>query len=686
MPKKTFYITTAIDYPNSLPHVGHAYEKIIADALVRWHRLKGENVYFLTGTDENAQKIEQAAKEAGKDVKAFVDENSKYFRELCKKLNISNNDFIRTTEERHKKIAQLLFKKVYGKGDIYKGLYEGLYCYGCEAYYTEKDLADGKCPEHKKEAVRLREESYFFKLSKYEDKIRKHIEENPEFIQPEANRNEILQRLKEGLKDLSCSRKTTKWGIPLPTDKSHVIYVWFDALANYITALGYPEGEKYKKYWPADVHIIGRNIAWFHTVIWGSILLSAGIPLPKKIHCHGFLTINGEKISKSLGNVIDPIYLADKYGVDALRYFLLREIPAGADGDFSEKELIERVNADLADALGNLLQRTLTLIEKHFNGIIPKPAEFNDADEALVKASDIFKEANQLMQGCEWHRALEKIWDFIKKCNKYITGQEPWKLQENTNSPSSELVGLKSGGLKPAVLNTPLFNKKRLATVLYVLVECLRIISIYTYPFVPETAENLAKQLGQKLGSFKDIKFRKTTEGKTEKAEVLFKKIEKAKAQEEPFARLNLKVAKILDAKPHPNADKLYVLEIDLGAEKRTLVAGIREHYPADELVGKNIVVLTNLKPAKIRNVESRGMLLAAEKDGKLAVLEAPNSEPGEQVFVEGINHHTAQIEIGDFAKANLTTKNKKVIYNGKPLKTSTEQVTVDIEDGARVR
>jgi len=664
MPKPTFYITTAIDYPNAKPHMGHAYEKIISDFIARWHRLLGEDVFFLTGTDEHGQKIERTALSQGKKPKELVDGMVLHFEELLKKLNISNDDFIRTTEKRHTKVCQQIFQQVLDKGDIYLGKYEGLYCTGCEAFYTEKDLFKGKCPVHQKEPEKISEESYFFKMSKYQQKLLDYISQHPEFILPDFRRNEIVNWIKEGLKDISVSRKSTKWGIPLLNDKSHFIYVWFDALLNYISALGGVEGKKFKKYWPANVHIIGKDINRFHTVIWPAILFSAGINLPKTVHSHGFVNIGGEKMSKSRGITLDPLNLAEKYGADRLRYFLLRETPAGADCEFSEEALINRNNSELADSLGNLLQRTSVLIHKNFSGEIPKPGKLEKIDKELIAKSEIFEDVNRHVQNYEWHRAIECIWDFIRQCNKYVTETQPWTLTE---------------------------NKERLGTILYTVAECLRIISIYVYPIIPASAEKIAAQLGQKIGTLKQAKFKKTTKGKLLQPEILFSKLEfKAQAPadepiEDDFNKLNLKVAKITSAEPHPDADKLLVLQIDIGTEKRPLVAGLRKHYFPEQLAGKNIVIISNLKPAMIRGKESRGMLLAAEKDGIVKVLE-PKGKPGDDVFVKGYHKGEKEITIDAFLKIKLTTKGGQAVYNNAVLQTNQGPVTVDLPDGASIR
>ncbi len=655
MPKKTYYITTAIDYPNAPPHIGHAYEKIIADMLARWHQLKGEDVFYLTGTDEHGQKIEKAAQTAGKKPQQFADEMVQHFKTLCEKLNLRNDQFIRTTDKKHVKTATEIFTKVYDKGLIYKGTYTGLYCTGCEAFYTEKDLDEGICPTHKKPVEKVSEESYFFKMSEFQHELIKHIQQHPDFIQPESKKNEIQNRLNEPLRDLSVSRTTFKWGIQLPQDNAHVIYVWFDALINYLSGIAWPT-TKYEKYWPANCHLIGKDITWFHTVIWPIILMAAEIPLPKTIYCHGWLTVNGQKMSKSLGNVIDPIYLIDKYGEDPLRYVLLREVPAGEDGDFSEKALIERNNSDLADSLGNLLQRTSVLIQKNFKGNIPICGQQSDYERQLEQAIPDTNELNELIDNYKWHHAVEKIWNYISKCNKYINDTEPWK---QTNDPD------------------------RLATILYTLTEHLRIISILVWPIIPASAEKIAHQIGQPIGKLKDAKFNTKIQGEIVNPQILFKKLETTK-EEDPFSKLNLKVAKILKVENHPNADKLYVLTLDAG-EKRQIVAGMKTFYKPEELEGKNIVVITNLKPAKLRGVESQGMMLAAEKDNVVKVLEA-QGDPGEQVFIEGIEPETKQITIDDFAKIKLTTKNKKAVYKGKTLKTNKGEVTVDVADDAKIR
>ncbi|MFH1710904.1 MAG: methionine--tRNA ligase [Nanoarchaeota archaeon] len=598
MTKKKFYITTAIDYVNSRPHIGHAFEKVIADAIARWKRLNGEKVWFLTGTDENAQKNEQAAKAEGIDTKKFVDRNSKLFIDLCKKLNISYDDFIRTTEIRHKKIAQEIFKKVYEKGDIYKGKYKGLYCSGCEAYLTEKDLTDGKCPEHGKEPVEMSEETYFFRLSKYRKELIKFVEN---YIVPEEKKNEILSRLRsEELKDLCVARANLDWGIDNPIDKKFKIYVWFDALINYISGAN---GN-----WPADVHIVGKGINWFHSVIWPAMLMSAGYKLPKKLLVHGYLTVNGNKMSKSLGNSIDPMLLADKYSVDSLRYFLLRN-PTFDDYDFSEKSLIERHNSELANKLGNLVSRVSALAEKF--GI-------EKTENKLLKKLKL-NEIEKHFDNFELDKALNLIFEFIDSCNLYVQENELWKTGD---------------------------RKK-----LYELADSIKAIGILIYPFIPSTSEKIAKNLGFKL-EFSEIK-KPLKVSKIKKGEILFVKVEEkeninkaimiegiAKMGNVKFgewANLDLRVAQIKKVEDIEGADKLYKLIVDVGElGDRVICAGIKAYYSKEKLKNKKIIIISNLEPRVLRGIESKGMLLAAgSKDRDKCVLIKPDNSAEDGARIE---------------------------------------------------
>ncbi len=604
--KKKFYITTAIDYVNSRPHVGHAFEKVLADALARWKKMQGYDVFFLTGVDENAQKNVQAAEKAGIPVKEFIDKNAKSFIELCEKLNINYNDFIRTTAKEHAVVVQKIISKIIRNGDIYKGSYEGLYCVGCETYYTEKDLVNGKCPEHDIEPELRKEEAYFFKLSKYQNELLKII---PKYVIPDSKKNEILSRVEEGLNDICISRKGAKWGIDMPNDKNFKIWVWVDALINYISGLK----NKEKKYWPADVHVIGKGINWFHSVIWPAILLSSGYKIPKTLLVHGYLNLEGQKISKSLGNVIDPIKLLEKYCSDSVRYSLLK-CSVFDDSDFSEKLLIERNNNELANKLGNLVSRVSALAEKY--GILK-------TQNKLVKKLKL-KEIENHINSYEFDKALNLIFAFIDDCNLYVQDKQPWV----------------SGDKK----------------VLYELSDSIKAISILLYSFIPETSEKIADVFGFKI-NYKDIK-RQLKVVKIKKAEILFKKIEVEsenkvnvekqdtkinKAQStnnkmvegianivdfKDWEKLDLRVGEIEQVEEIDGADKLYKLTINIGEENRTVCAGLKQHYSKDDLKGKKVVLFANLKARMMRGIESKGMILAAvNKDETKVVLLTPDED-----------------------------------------------------------
>lgn len=666
--KIKFYITTAIDYVNAKPHMGHAYEKIIADVLARWNRVRGNDVFFLTGTDENAQKNSQAARASGMEVKDFVDKNVKKFIELCKKLDISNDDFIRTTEERHVKVSREIFQKVYDKGDIYKGNYEGLYCVGCEKFLTEKELVNGKCPNHDREPESIRQESYFFRMSKYEKDIIKLLEKEG-FIVPDSRRKEMLNRVREeGLRDLCVSRVNMDWGIDVPFDKNHKIYVWFDALINYISALGWPDGPK-ADYWPADYHVIGKDINWFHSVIWPSMLISAGIPVPKSVLVHGFVNVKGKKMSKTSGLGVDPMKLVEKYGPDALRYFLVREIPIGQDGDFSEESLAERYNNELANNFGNFAQRTISFIFKNFDGKIPEGSVSrirSTVKGKLARAEDFFSEA-MLRDG------LGEILSVSALGNEYFQKEEPWR----TIKEDREKAGL----------------------CLYNCANILKDLCVFFYPIIPGSCEKLARQLNIKID-------RKLLEKDLEpghelnKPEILFQKIEEPKEKQaetpkpknqnitEPFGDLDLRVAEILKVEDHPNADKLYLLRVNCG-EERTVVAGIKDYYSPEDLKGKKIVVLANLEQAELRGIKSEAMLLAGEqKDGKVGLLFVENSNPGEKVTSgDIIPEPKKQISFKGFQKVKMRTGKDCVLYGDKELKTESGEIvrSEKVEEGTKI-
>ena len=599
--KEKYYVTTAIDYVNAAPHIGHAYQKIVADVLARWNSLLGKDVFFLTGTDEYGRKVERSAKAAGKKPKEFVDEISEKFKEAWKKLNINYSRFIRTTDKDHQEFVKKFIEKVNDKGDIYLGKYSGYYCTGCEAYVTEKDLVNGECPVHPGKKIEiLDEETYFFKLSKYQDFLLKLYEEHPEFIQPASRRNEIINRVKEGLNDLSISRTSFDWGIPFPLDKKHVTYVWFDALINYLTGAG-----KNQEYWPADVHLLGKDNTWFHTVYWPAMLKSAGYSLPKTTYNHGFLSFNGQKISKSLGNAISPVILVDKYGCDTVRYFVLRHFPfaSGDDGNFDEKALVSRHNGELVNKLGNLVSRTAGLIEK------------NGLEKTKVSLKIDLEKIKELFEGYEFDKVLNEIFGFIDKCNEYLQSKKPWETKD----------------------------KK----VLYEVADAIKQVTILLSPFMPESSEKIAKQFKFKIDLKEIEKPLKISEIK--KGDYLFTRIDQEESQEdtkevkskkinkepkikeimenvaqvdfEDWAKLDLRVAQIKKVEDIEGADKLYKLTVDLGFEKRTICAGMKEYYSAKELEGMKIIIIANLKPRKMRGIESQGMLLAASNEDQSKVV-----------------------------------------------------------------
>ncbi len=635
MTNKSFYITTPIYYPSAKLHIGHAYCTTIADAMARFKRLAGYDVFFLTGSDEHGLKIQQAAEKEGVTPLEYVDKIVAGFQALWKRLHISNDDFLRTSEPRHHRVVQEFFRRAKAKGDVYKGEYTGLYCTPCESYWTELQLdEDGCCPDCHRPVEQVSEEAYFFKLSNYADRLLKHIEDNPDFIRPTSRRNEMISFIKQGLDDLCISRTSFDWGIPVPDDEKHVIYVWFDALTNYVTAAGFfDDPEKFRKFWPADVHLVGKEIVRFHSIIWPAILMSLDLPLPKQIYGHGWLIVDGDKMSKSKGNVVDPNLLIDEFGADAIRYFLLREIALGQDGNFSRDALIGRINADLANDLGNLLHRTMNMIGKFQNGVIEAATTKSKTDDTLMGDSwELVSAYESGMEKMEISPVIRRLWTFIGRANKYIDETAPWALAKDPE------------------------KKAELATVMYNLAESLRVISVLISPFMPETAPKIWAQIGMKQ-DFASVRLDdvKTRWGGIPagqhigEAEQLFPRIEVEKEtapakQDKPkaapnqekkaepvlegvitideFKKTELRVAEIKAAERVPKTDKLMKLTLSLGEETREVVSGIADAYTAEELVGKHVILVANLKPAKLRGIVSHGMVLAASDGEKLRLLE----------------------------------------------------------------
>lgn len=635
--KGTFYITTPIYYPSSALHIGHAYTTVAADAMARYKRMRGYQVFFLTGSDEHGQKIERTALSHGTDPQQYVDRIVEGFKQLWQALEITNDGFIRTTDPQHKAVVQEIFKRIYDKGDIYKAKYEGWYCTPCETFWTERQASERVCPDCGRPVELVQEESYFFRMSKYADRLLRHIEEHPEFIQPVSRRNEMINFIRQGLEDLCVSRTTFQWGIPVPFSEGHVIYVWFDALTNYLTGVGYlSDQNQFNRFWPADVHLVGKDIVRFHTIIWPIILMAADLELPRQVFGHGWLLLEGGKMSKSKGNVIDPLVLIDRYGVDAIRYYLLKELQSGLDGYYSEEALVNRVNTDLANDLGNLVSRTLAMIERYCGGVVPQPGEFTKVDQELVTlAARVVGEVEQLLEKLDFSDALGSIWRLVARCNKYIDEMAPWALA-------------KAG------------QQERIDTVLYVLAECLRQITILCAPFMPRLPDRVWVQLGmegrRELQTWDSLNWGRLPAGlRVRRGDSLFPRIvdegeaqklkdqEKAKERKaagaeppagqpgpaagkptvsyEEFARLDLRVAQVVEARRVEKADRLLEIKVRLGEETRTIVAGIAQHYKPEDLLGKKIVLLANLEPAKIRGIQSQGMLLAASDDQRVEVL-----------------------------------------------------------------
>ncbi|MBR4048947.1 MAG: methionine--tRNA ligase [Clostridia bacterium] len=643
MSKKPYYITTAIAYTSRKPHIGNSYEIVLTDAIARFKRMQGYDVFFQTGTDEHGQKIEEYAKDAGVSPKEYVDKVAGEIKDICDRLNTTYDKFIRTTDEEHEKCVQRIFKKLYDKGDVYKSEYEGWYCVPCESFFTDSQLVDGKCPDCGREVRREKEEAYFFKMSKYQKQLEEYIEANPNFIYPEARKKEMINNfIKPGLQDLCISRSTFKWGIPFPGDEKHVIYVWVDALLNYITGLGYdPDGssELYKKYWPADVHIIGKDIVRFHTIYWPIMLMALGEPLPKQVYGHPWLMVGADKMSKSRGNVIYADDLADRFGVDAVRYYLLAEMPHAADGSLTYETLIERYNSDLANTLGNLVNRSVAMVKKYFDGVLPAPTAPEALDDELkaVALDSVAKCAKKMDSFCIAD-AVNEVMAVAKRSNKYIDETMPWALAKDEA------------------------KKERLGTVMYNLIESIRFIAVGLKPFMPETAEKILAQIGCNIDTYESLSSFGATPAGTVMGEAapLFGRIDaekllaeieaenaaKAAAEEEKkpafeemepiaiddFAKVDLRVAKVVDCKPVKRAKKLLELTLDDGTgTPRTVASGIALYYKPEDLIGHNVIVVANLKPATLCGVESRGMILAGGEDD-VKVVFVDYLEPGAKI------------------------------------------------------
>ena len=637
--KKPFFLSTPIYYPSDKLHIGHAYCTTIADTIIRYKKSAGYDTYFMTGSDEHGQKIQRKAEEMGVAPQEYVDKIVASFKDLWVRLGIDYDDFIRTTEPRHHAVVQEIFQKIYDQGDIYKSEYEGWYCVPCETFWPESKLEEGNlCPDCHRPVEKMGEESYFFRMSKYQDRWLQYIEDHPEFIQPASRRNEMINFVKQGLEDLAVSRTTFSWGIPVPFDPKHVVYVWFDALTNYITSLGYKDDpEKFAHYWPHGMHLVGKEIVRFHTIIWPIILMALDLPLPEKVYGHGWLVVEGDKMSKSKGNVVDPVLLIEEFGADALRYFLLREITLGNDGNFSREALISRINSDLANDLGNLMHRTLSMVKKFRGGVITRGVP-TEAENAMAKAAEeAVANYDRKMEAMDINGAFREIWDLIGKGNKYVDESAPWALAKKPEEAA------------------------HLDAFFYTVAEVLRIVSVLIAPAMPSTPAKIYEQIGLGKDYQSDLDGVRTFGGFPAEAKIaedfepIFPRIEikeevvvEAPVEEvkqgkpeitiDEFAKTELRVGKVLTAGKVEKADRLLQFTVDMGhGEVRTILSGIAIHYPnPEELVGRNVVVVANLKPVKIRGIMSQGMLLSAAHDEegkeKLVLVDAPGMDPGSEV------------------------------------------------------